>query len=96
MLRCYFLDSTGTQRGGNLAGLGSVRVDPRYRPLTDVSDANWMHRHYFRRAIASPERTQVSRPYLSLTDPSLCLTLSRALPGGDHTRVLCCDLIAPS
>lgn len=96
VLRCYFLDSAGTQRGGNLAGSGSVRVDPRYRPLTDVSGANWMHRHYFRRAIANPRRTQVSRPYLSLTDPSLCLTLSRALPGGDDTRVLCCDLIAPS
>lgn len=96
VVRCYFLDAGGTQRGGNLAGVGSVRVDPRYRPLTDVRGANWMHRHYFRRAIANPGRTQVSRPYLSLTDPSLCLTLSRALAEGDGTRVLCCDLISPS
>jgi EAL domain-containing protein (putative c-di-GMP-specific phosphodiesterase class I) len=96
VLRCYFLNSSGTQMGGNLAGSGSVRVDPRYRPLADVSGANWMHRHYFRRAIANPHRTQVSRPYLSLTDPGLCLTMSRALTGAAGLRILCCDLVLPS
>ena len=96
VLRCYFLDSSGTQMGGNLAGSGSVRVDPRYRPLADVNGANWMHRHYFRRAIANPHRTQVSRPYLSLTDPGLCLTMSRALTGAAGLRILCCDLVLPS
>jgi EAL domain-containing protein (putative c-di-GMP-specific phosphodiesterase class I) len=96
VLRCYFLETCGTQVGGNLAGSGSVRVDPKYRPLTDVRGANWMHRHYCRRAISNPDRTQVSRPYLSITDPGLCLTLSRALPGAAGTRVLCCDLVAPS
>ncbi|HEX7901903.1 MAG TPA: EAL domain-containing protein [Planctomycetota bacterium] len=96
VLRAYFLDASGKQVGGNLSGSGSVRIDPRYRPLADVSGASWMHRHYFRRAIANPSRTQLSRPYLSLTDPGLCLTLSRALTDGDGTRVLCCDLISPS
>src|SRR5947207_3358798 len=41
-----------------------------------------MHRHYYRRAIANPNRTQVSRPYLSLTDPQMCVTLSRMVGAG--------------
>lgn len=95
-LRCYVLDAEGRQIGGNLAGAGSVRLDPRYAPLKNVRGANWMHRHYFRRAILAPGRTQVSRPYLSLTDPSLCMTISRAIETTAGPRVLCCDLLAPS
>jgi hypothetical protein len=54
-----------------------------------------MHRHYFRRAIANPNRTQVSRPYLSLTDPQMCVTLSRLIEAGDRAVILCCDLEFP-
>ena len=60
------------------------RRDLRHLPLGSAAGANWMHRHYFRRAIANPNRTQVSRPYLSLTDPQMCVTLSRAIWSGKH------------
>jgi EAL domain-containing protein (putative c-di-GMP-specific phosphodiesterase class I) len=93
VIRCYVLDSRGTQVGENLAAPHSVaRRDPRHVPLGTAKGANWMHRHYFRRAIAQAGRTQVSRPYLSLTDPRMCITLSQLVVRPDQSDVLCCDV----
>ena len=96
VMRCYLLDSSGTQQEDNVDAPGYVRRhDFRHLPLGSAVGANWMHRHYFRRAIANPDKTQVSRPYLSLTDPQMCVTLSRLVGGGDQAKVLCCDLEFP-
>jgi EAL domain-containing protein (putative c-di-GMP-specific phosphodiesterase class I) len=96
VMRCYLLDTHGTQCGENINAPGYVkRGDLRYDPLGRTAGANWMHRHYFRRAIANPSRTQVSRPYLSLTDPQMCVTLSRLIEAGDRAVILCCDLEFP-
>ena len=96
VMRCYVLDASGTQRGENIDAPDYVRRrDLRHHPLGNAAGANWMHRHYFRRAIAAPNRTQVSRPYLSLTDPQMCVTLSRMVGSGDDALVLCCDLEYP-
>ncbi|HVE42665.1 MAG TPA: EAL domain-containing protein [Planctomycetota bacterium] len=96
VMRCYLLDSSGTQQEDNVDAPGYVRRrEFRHLPLGSAIGANWMHRHYFRRAIANPNKTQVSRPYLSLTDPQMCVTLSRLVGGGDQARVLCCDLEFP-
>lgn len=96
VMRCYLLDTDGTQCGENINATGYVRRgDIRYVPLGRTAGANWMHRHYFRRAIANPNRTQVSRPYLSLTDPQMCVTLSRLVETGDRAVILCCDLEFP-
>ena len=96
VMRCYLLDSAGTQRGDNLDAPNYVRRrDFRYFPLGSAVGANWMHRHYFRRAMSSIGRSQISRPYLSLTDPQMCITLSRAVAKGTDLEVLCCDLEYP-
>jgi EAL domain-containing protein (putative c-di-GMP-specific phosphodiesterase class I) len=96
VMRCYLLDASGTQRGENLNAPDYVRRrDLRHLPLGNSAGANWMHRHYFRRAIANPNKTQVSRPYLSLTDPQMCVTLSRMVGTGEDASVLCCDLEFP-
>jgi EAL domain-containing protein (putative c-di-GMP-specific phosphodiesterase class I) len=95
-LRCFLLDQDGSQIGENLtAASGVARQDLRHEPLMSARGANWTHRHYFRRAISLPSKVQVSRPYLSLTDPQLCLTLSCAVSTGQGTVVLCCDLEYP-
>lgn len=96
VIRAYQLDSDGGQIGENLTALEYVAVqNPRHEPLTKATGANWMHRHYFRRAVSNPETVQVSRPYLSLTDPRMCLTLSRVVRSTAGLVVLCCDLNYP-
>jgi EAL domain-containing protein (putative c-di-GMP-specific phosphodiesterase class I) len=96
VMRCYVLDASGTQQGDNLNAPDYVRrSDLRHLPLGSSAGANWMHRHYFRRAVANPNKTQVSRPYLSLTDPQMCVTLSRMVGMGANAAVLCCDLEFP-
>jgi len=96
VIRCYLLDADGSQIGDNLAAADYVsRRDPRHLPLGTATGANWMHRHYFRRAMSNPSTVQISRPYLSLTDPRMCLTLSRAVRRGMEMVVLCCDLEYP-
>ena len=96
VMRCYLLDGFGTQLEDNVDAPDYVRRrDFRHLPLGSTVGANWMHRHYFRRAIANPNKTQVSRPYLSLTDPQMCITLSRLVGSGDQAKILCCDLEFP-
>jgi hypothetical protein len=96
VMRCYQLDTGGTQRGDNLNAPDYVSArDLRHLPLGTASGANWMHRHYFRRAISNPNRTQVSRPYLSITDSQMCVTLSRLIGSADRGVILCCDLEFP-
>jgi EAL domain-containing protein (putative c-di-GMP-specific phosphodiesterase class I) len=96
VIRCYLLDADGSQIGDNLTAADYVsRRDPRHQPLGIVTGANWMHRHYFRRAVSNPSSIQISRPYLSLTDPRMCLTISRGIRRGSDLVVLCCDLEFP-
>jgi hypothetical protein len=96
VIRAYLLDAEGSQIGDNLTAVAHrAHGDLRHQPLGAVSGANWMHRHYFRRALSNPSTVQISRPYLSLTDPQMCLTLSRAVRRGAELVVLCCDLEYP-
>jgi EAL domain-containing protein (putative c-di-GMP-specific phosphodiesterase class I) len=96
VVRCYLLDALGAQKCENLTSpVTARRHDLRHDPLGSAIGANWMHRHYFRRAMSSPGRSQISRPYLSLTDPQMCITLSLAVTRGSETVVLCCDLEYP-
>jgi len=96
VVRCYLLDALGAQKCENLTSpVTARRHDLRHDPLGSGIGANWMHRHYFRRAMSSIGRSQISRPYLSLTDPQMCITLSRAVAKGTDLEVLCCDLEYP-
>jgi len=91
--RCYVLDEHGRQISGNLTPPQRGRVDdPRFLPLRDASGATWFRRHYFRRAISAPGEVHVSRPYLSLTSATMCVTLSTMVTVAGQLRVVCCDL----
>jgi len=53
---------------------------------------NWQNKPYFRRAMADPGTIQVTRPYLSVTGPKICVTLSLACEVEGAMFVICADL----
>lgn len=92
VLRFYVLDEHGNQIGENTSAPNKARRDARLAPLTDAKGASWSHRPYFRRAMSRPDKVHMTRPYLSLTDARMCLTLSRVIHIRHGKAVLCCDL----
>jgi hypothetical protein len=90
--RVYQLDAEGYQVGRNLESPTRGEVDDRYSPCADGRGANWYRRPYFQRAMAAPDRVQVSRPYLSITDAQSCVTISIAFEVAGKTLVLCADI----
>lgn len=91
--RCYVLNREGKQLGANLpAPHCRIANDPRFNPLIDAKEAVWSRRPYFRRAINNPGEVQVSRPYLSITGATMCVTLSIMINTSQGAQVLCSDL----
>ncbi|HQQ62587.1 MAG TPA: EAL domain-containing protein [Pseudomonadales bacterium] len=91
--RCYFLDDGGVQIGSNFAASHATGdVDARFEPLNDARNAIWARRQYFQKAIAEPGRVHISKPYLSITGGSLCVTLSIATHQKDGLQVFCGDI----
>ncbi len=62
-------------------------------PLRDASNAVWLRRHYFRRAMEKVGEIQTSRPYLSIASGNMCVTLSIAIDFGGSRTVLCGDIL---
>lgn len=93
VLRCFLLDQTGNQTGANyVSATYVVKHDLRFAPLAEPGRANWARRPYFRRAILHPESVQQTRPYFSIADARMCITLSQAFPINGRLFVLCCDM----
>lgn len=93
---CYLLDDRGQQIGANLWSAHARRRSPlKLLPLSDAQGARWALRPYFRRALDCFGKVQVTRPYLSISSGSLCLTLSVSFRAGDSKRVLCGDVRLP-
>jgi EAL domain-containing protein (putative c-di-GMP-specific phosphodiesterase class I) len=91
--RCYLLDENGRQSGRNVVLRADRVTQPsRFLPLSDAQGASWLRRPYFRAAIREPGRVQVTRPYLSINEATLCVTLSIATRVGDRPCVLCADI----
>lgn len=97
---CYLLGPQGHQIGENQWIEGPVgRGVGVYAPFRDTRGARWARRPYFRQAVASPGKVQVTRPYRTLHGTHLCITVSTAfhMPGSDggELRVVCGDLVCP-
>ncbi len=77
---CYLLDERGMQVGRNMVSpLFEVMRSPQFSPLADARHARWARRSYFRRALESFGRVQVTRPYLTVNGAHLCVTVSVSL-----------------
>jgi len=93
--RCYLIGSDGLQIGANIERERGVRdYDPRFELVQPTEGTDWQTKSYFRRAIESPAKVQITRPYLSVSGPKLCVTLSFAFEAFDDRsqQVLCADL----
>ena len=96
VLRCFVLDDAGRQLGDNLEPddvvVHCLQRQQRFSPLANTRDALWSRRTYFRQAMRQPGQVQCTSPYLSMTEPTPCITLSMAIDMGDCYQVLCADL----
>ncbi|HEY6242255.1 MAG TPA: EAL domain-containing protein [Burkholderiales bacterium] len=92
--RCYLIGADGLQIGANVDADRNVYAqDPRFEAVQPTEGTDWQTKHYFRRAIEAPGKAQITRPYLSVTGPQLCVTLSFAFEASDGMQqVLCVDL----
>jgi hypothetical protein len=92
--RCYLIGSDGLQIGANVDAERNVySQDPRFALVQPTEGTDWQTRPFFRRAIETPGNVQITRPYLSVTGPKLCVTLSFAFEASDGSQqVLCVDL----
>ncbi|HET7776545.1 MAG TPA: EAL domain-containing protein [Azospira sp.] len=89
----YLLDAQGQQIGVNLWSADTTpNRDRRFGPLADTRGARWARRPYFRRAVENFGKVQVTRPYLSLSSASLCVTLSCSFKVNGELRVICGDV----
>ncbi len=95
VLRCYLLDNSGHQLGSNITlPSRASQADKRFRPVANGKEAIWSRRPYFQRAVASPGQVQISRPYLSITDARMCVTLSVLIRNAaDQECVYCVDIL---
>jgi len=91
--RCYLIGGDGTQLGPNLEAERSPFLrDRRLEPMRATAGTNWQAKPYFRRAAEAPGQVQVCRPYLSVTGPRLCLTLSLGCIVEGALVVACVDI----
>ncbi|EMR12366.1 hypothetical protein MPL1_10542 [Methylophaga lonarensis MPL] len=92
-VRCYLLDDAGYQMARNIYSPHYQQtMDVRFTPLLSGDNANWSHKHYHFRAVQHPGQMQLSRPYLSVADSRMCITVSQTVTSSDKQFVFCCDL----
>jgi hypothetical protein len=68
------------------------QLNARFSPLLRGDNANCSHKHYHFRALKQPGFIQISRPYLSVADSRMCITLSQTVRVGGTLYVFCCDM----
>lgn len=92
-VRCYLLDEAGYQMARNVYSPHyQQQMDQRFTPLLSGDNANWSHKHYHFRAVEHAGQMQISRPYLSVADSRMCITVSQTVVMDDRLFVFCCDL----
>ena len=92
-VRCYLLNEAGYQVSPNVyTPHYQQQLNVRFAPLLCGDNANWSHKHYHYRALKQPGVIQVSRPYLSVADSRMCITVSQTVKVLGRLHVFCCDL----
>jgi len=93
-VRLYQLALDGSQC---FANINSTTIDistkDRLRALADAQGASWKRRDYFYSATNNPGVVQVTKPYFSISDASLCITLSVQTHIDGEQFIICCDVL---
>lgn len=93
-IRLYQLAPDGSQCHSNLNS-PHVELPTRHRlkVLSDTQGASWKRRDYFVNAVQNPGNLQITAPYFSISDGTLCITLSVMTRIEDGDFILCCDIL---
>ncbi len=87
--RHFVLDEFGYQISDEA---NSIKVSGRMEVLQKGKGLCWKNRRYFIKAMQQPEKIFVSKPYRSLIDMQLCLTVSKVVPVNGEIVVVCFDV----
>lgn len=94
VLRCFLLDGNGRQLGGKIELPSEANRDKRFLPVSHAAESVWSRRPYFQRAMAAPGQVQISRPYFSIADARMCITLSLMIRNASaQDCVYCADIL---
>lgn len=96
VVRCFLLDEQGYQLGSNIHSVNyHENLKIGFSPLIQGDQkiqANWSHKHYHHRALTQPDVINITRPYLSVAEAEMCVTVSKLVIIDQKKFVLCCDL----
>lgn len=87
----YLLDAQGLQSGHCIETGGSALASAGLQ-LGHVPGTRWSRRDYFLAALRAPGEAQVTRPYLSVANGRLCVTVSICIEHDGGRFVLCGDV----
>jgi EAL domain-containing protein (putative c-di-GMP-specific phosphodiesterase class I) len=96
VLRSYLLDEKGFQINSECSPHNLNSLEERFKPLKSEAQSNWSYREYFFHAMEKPKSIHISRPYLSVTEARMCVTVSKAVRINNADYVICCDIDSPS
>lgn len=88
--RFFVLDRNGYQISDEYKIPKQQKVSKAQGIMKKGKGLCWKNRRYFVKAIENPERTYVSKPYRSLIDVELCLTVSKSITLKDGQTIVAC------
>lgn len=96
VIRVYVLDAHGYQITKAENGVNAEKIiDRRFGVFSSYKHSNWSQRRYFKDAIHSPNRLQISSAYFSMIGFHMCITITLYINSGDSQFVFCCDIMTP-
>jgi len=92
-IRLYQLSMDGEQCFSNINS-DSIHIPTkdRFSALADAQGASWKRREYYYNAINNPGYVQSTKPYFSIADGILCITLSVQVQIDNTSYIVCCDV----
>lgn len=88
--RFYVLDRNGYQVSEEYSASGESVCSPNETILKKGKGLCWKNRCYFTKALLNPNKIFISKPYRSLIDVELCLTVSKVIQLKDGQDFVAC------
>lgn len=93
-IRLYQLALDGSQCFSNINSQTiEISTKDRLKALADTQGASWKRRDYFLNATSNPGVVQITEPYFSISDGTLCITLSVQTEVDEDVFIICCDVM---